>query len=497
MQSQLPNYMTRTQLSHDLSTSGIKTKVMDGEDLLSNNRSSDSEYEFPFQTLNSIEGIPYQFLESTDRRIRSSGQEFGRKYSQKILSQLPILFLMPCRPKFMPGYDESSKKITLESLIEEASENLQAFLPMKVGGTYYSVEFAYSEYYIYLNKMIQSVAGYMGLGDEAVNLTGRGASNRTPLKSYDWASMTKFNDKVFSSRESLAFFVDGLNTIDTSFSNDTRASTIAGTVNNYSDMANEVRFLLGDDESVAASLYDTAQATISGLGEVSNGLVNGLGGSLISSLTESGPSSILQGGKLIFPDIWSDSEHSESYSFTVKLRSPDHDSLSILLNILVPYCKILAMTMPKTIGGNQNAYKSPFLVKAYCKGLFSIDMGIIDSLQVTKGAECMWNDDGLPTQIDINFSIKNLYNSLAMSAYDGDLKTQFNNLITSTAYMDFLANMAGCNVMQENYSGSGKLDTALYQASRRISIVNNANNLFNSISNEISNGIGRALGYVK
>jgi hypothetical protein len=497
MQSQLPNYMTRTQLSHDLTAATVKSKIMTGDDLLTKNKSNVT-YEFPFKTLNSIEGIPYQFLESADRRIiSSSGQDFGRKYSQKILSQLPILFLMPCRPKFMPGYDESQQKIALESLFEGVSDRLDNFLELKTGGMYYSVQFAYAEYYLYLNKMIQSVAGYMGLGDESVNLTGKGEADRIPLIRYDWYNMPQFNDKVFASAESVAFFVDSLNTIDTSFGNDTRPSTIAGTINNYSDMANEVRFLLGDEESVVATLYDQVTAATSGLGDITSGMVNGLGGSLISSLTKGGPESILQGGRLIFPDIWSDSDHSESYSFTLKLRSPDHDSLSIFLNILVPYCKILAMTMPQTIAGNQSSYKSPFLVKAYCKGLFSIDMGIIDSLQVTKGAECMWNDDGLPTQIDINFSIKNLYSSLAMSAYDGDLKQKFNNLISSTAYMDFLANMAGCNIMKENYSLSGKMDVAMYSISNRINIRQNLSRLYNKFSNDISNTIGRTLGFVR
>lgn len=483
MKSKLPNYMTKTSLSQDLENPGVKTKIADTTLL---NAKSSVNYSFPFRTMNSIEGIPYQFMETVDRRIRSSYQEFGRKYSQKVLAQLPILFMMPCRPSFMSGYDENEKQNVLEKLVDESSSyDPDKFLTTKIGGMYYSVRFAYDQYYSYLNKMIQSVAGYMGLGDETINLSGKGAADRQPLKNYNWGTVAKFNDKIFSSAESVAFFVDGLNTIDTSFSNDTRQSTLAGTINNYSDMANEINFLLGSDDSAASYLKDFAENAADSIGDSVSSLVNGLAGGLLASLSANGPESIINGGKIIFPEIWSDSEHSESYSFTVKLRSPDHDSLSILLNILVPYCKILAMTMPQTIDGNPNGYKSPFLVKAYCKGLFNIDMGIIDSLQVSKGAECMWNDDGLPTQIDINFSIKNLYSSLAMSGSNDSIK----NLTVNTAYMDFLANMAGCNVMMKNHTADGKVNTALYELDRRISISNNINKLYNTISNRTSRAI--------
>jgi hypothetical protein len=102
-----------------------------------------------------------------------------------------------------------------------------------------------------------------------------------------------------------------------------------------------------------------------------------------------------------------------------------------------------------------NGYMSPFLVKAFSKGMFSIDMGIISSLSVTKGAECQWNDDGLPTQIDISIEVADLYSSLAMSGFESTgvifsnpakAAKQISKIVNNTAYMDFLANMAGLNV---------------------------------------------------
>ena len=70
-------------------------------------------------------------------------------------------------------------------------------------------------------------------------------------------------------------------------------------------------------------------------------------------------------------------------------------------------------------------------------------------------------------------------------------------LIANTAYMDFLANMAGCNVMQENYKLEGQVVNGLYNVTNRLSLTNNVNKVYNTISNKISNTIGRVYGYTK
>ena len=77
-------------------------------------------------------------------------------------------------------------------------------------------------------------------------------------------------------------------------------------------------------------------------------------------------------------------------------------------------------------------------------------MGMITDLSVSKGAECQWNDDGLPTQIDISLSIKDLYSLLSMSTYEttGVSFSKICNIVANTSMMDFLANMSGLNLAQ-------------------------------------------------
>ena len=132
---------------------------------------------------------------------------------------------------------------------------------------------------------------------------------------------------------------------------------------------------------------------------------------------------------------------------------------------------------------NPNGYRSPFFVKAYCKGLFNIDMGIISGMNVTKGAECCWNDDGLPTQIDVSIDIKDLYSSLAMSGFK---ENRMMDIVANTSYMDFLANMAGINIADVDISRKVKL----YYYLGRSKITQTPDRIFTKFDQSISRLIG-------
>ena len=114
--------------------------------------------------------------------------------------------------------------------------------------------------------------------------------------------------------------------------------------------------------------------------------------------------------------------------------------------------------------------------------MFNVDLGGIASMNVTKGAECQWNDDGLPTQIDVSIDIQNLYSHLAMSYY-----SNVTNIVKNTAYMDFLCNMAGLNIAQMEMGRRIKM--RLYFSTMQIKDIDNR--IFGWFDNQISNVIGR------
>lgn len=425
--------------------------------------------------LTGVEGIPYQFMDSVDRRPYVSNtieredptkkfsttytdkSVIGRKYAEKIISRIPLLFLTPCQPLFMDAksssFTQSDRNTVIGGIVtgSDVNELIQG------SGKFYSVEFAYARYYSYLNFMLAAVASFLGLQNEEVYGTKLGAM--------DWSRETQSAFKTyFDSRENLVFYLDGMETIDESFSNSTTQSALASQVNGFSDIGRELDFLFGSSKAgVMGSITDATTSVTEGISGALGNISSNLGAGVVGSLLGTGVSSLLNGGKISFPDIWSDASYDKGYSITFKLRSPDNDSLSIFLNVLKPYCKLLCLVLPHAFAGNPNGYRTPFLVKGYSKGLFSIDMGMITGLSAVKGAACCWNDDGLPTQIDVTIELTDLYKQLYMSGYKDDDDpvnaissiaiwkdaTNVKRAITNnTSYMDFLANMAGLNINQ-------------------------------------------------
>ena len=445
------NYMSRSGLANTISGVGVSAHTTNSNYDIS---STDENLVRNMLTkkMSGIEGLPYQFMENVDRRI--TGTDMGRKYTEKIVARLPLLFLTPCKQVFMPDASDEDRNI-LTSILTGMADNSAADL-LENDGRYYSVEYDYTEYYKYLNCMLAAVAAFLGIYDETININGK--SSR--IGTYAWQNEMNSDFKTFfAAEENVVFYLDSMTDISETFSNETTESSLASSINGFADTSNEIRFLFGDKGGALGNIIDSAtNATSSIMSSLSNVLGN-FGGGIVESLADKGVNTILNGGKIVFPEIWSDSSYDRSYSLNIKLRSPDHDNLSIFLNILKPYCRLLTLALPRLMQDdngniNPNGYRSPFLVKAYSKGLFNIDMGIITSMTVTKGAECCWNDNGLPTQIDITLEIKDLYSSLAMSGFGtnngkGLFKIDgLSSVVNNTSYMDYLANMAGLNIGQ-------------------------------------------------
>jgi len=444
---------------------------------------------------NGIEGLPYQFMESVDRRVVTETEttDVGRKYGERIFSRLPLLFLTPCEPLFMDEFTRTERRSVVGNLLGNLSGD--ALQTLNSSGRYYTIDFNYVEYYKYLNTMLSALSVYLEYNGDSLYNTKIKIGDQEPKRigTIDWSKELNSDFKTFfSAQENVVFYLDGLTSISESFGNDTTESSLASQINGFSDTAREIRYLFGSRGNAAAELVNSGASITSSITESMSGALTNVFGGIVGSISNNGVNTLLNGGKIIFPEMWSNSSFDKSYTIDIKLRSPDHDNLSIFLNVLKPYCKILALVMPRqTISdssGDPNGYSAPFLVKAYCKGMFNIDMGIISSLSVTKGAECCWNDDGLPTQIDISIEIKDMYKHLAMSTLDITHPIQSaRNIVNNTAYMDFLANMAGLNIGQMEV---GRRITMLYYLSQNY-VSRSSSSVFRKFDQGVTKLIGK------
>lgn len=398
---------------------------------------------FTISNLRGIFGMPYQFMPSADPRVDESESfgSIGRKYAMEIVTYMPLLLMTPGKPVFMAGYNKKDKQTIAKLFVGTALEgkvndNALSEIATKEFGKYYSLSPATNEYFEYVNPMCRAAAVYMHLSNTKVD--------GMPLGRAEWSKHVNSNfNKLFSPYYNCtAWYCDSDNSISDSFTNETTESMIASKVNSLSEYGRELNFLLGTASGITGVQLDK----ISGMENINSNdniisqfssKLSGYGtaGNIFSSLINS-IQTVAAGGKIIFPELWSGSSFSRSYSIKLKFASPDGDDLSIYLNIIVPILHLLGFVLPRE-STTSHGYISPFLVRAFYKGLFNVDMGIITDLNIEKGKEGAWTKSGIPTVVDVSFTIKDLYDDMYMSN-----KKAYRNIIL----MDYIGNLCGINI---------------------------------------------------
>ena len=124
------------------------------------------------------------------------------------------------------------------------------------------------------------------------------------------------------------------------------------------------------------------------------------------------------------------------------------------------------------------------------KGMFNIDMGIITALSSEKGGEGLWSLDGLPTQLTVNLTVKDLYKSLYLTPIEGLKFKDAGRLIANDGQMDYMMNMAAVDMSDP--IANKKL--ALYASLVGGQITGWPGDIANSIRNDLTNALYRILG---
>lgn len=414
-----------------------------------NSKISDSDFA-NIKHIMGVFGLPYQFLPNTDLRLIDSQSDsvrnLGSEYAEKIIEKMPLLFLAPGKASFMTKYSKENKKSVLEKLItvdhnrnsitESSLEDI-----LNNDGRYYTFEYDAVRYYKFVNPMCRIASRFLEVDDVMIN--------GTRLDMMNWEQFTQSGISSlgsFGSFSSVPFYVEAETSINESLGNNTTQSMIQSATSSISDMGRELSFLLGtaSTQSKLVELDADMANNIENLQDMVNSLLGS--GNFISNIGNH-LSAVAAGGKLQFPEIWSDSSFNRSYSCELKFISPDASNLSVYLNVIVPLMHLLALVAPHTIENNPNGYTNPFLVRAIYKGFFNIDTGIITGMSISKGAECQWTPSGIPTSVTVSIDIKDLYQTMAITSTQSTSDWKFDTL-NNTALMDYIANLCGVNIYE-------------------------------------------------
>lgn len=447
---------------------GIQTELYDSETSLDEDEIADS---LIINNLNGIYGIPYQFMESVDPRLDGK-ESIGRKYAERIISKMPLLCITPGKAQFMSNFTKSEKKGVLAKLLSK-TDDVEISDIIENNERYFTFAFDYDNYFKYVNGLCQTGARFLNIQNLKVNIGDENAA----LKDFDWGLALNSNLKAtFTGQEFIGFYIDSTDSVSESFTNQTTKSQLeTSMLDPIADQARELSFLLGAGAGVSTQLLNEGiNDTLDTLNYIADTYLNG--GNIIKSIANNF-ATVATGAKILFPEIWSDSEFSRDFDINIKLRTPDADTLSWYLNIYVPLCHLIALA-----AGHQtdyvNGYVSPFLVRANYKGLFNVDMGIITDLSIEKGKEAAWNIDGLPTEINVSVRIKDLYGMLALVSASEPKK-----FVTNHILMDYIANTCGININQMDLTRSVEIYLILTK--------NKITNLPNTVARKFQDAIDK------
>lgn len=461
-------------------------------------------YGVNYSIFRNIFGMPYQFLPTTDARIvqatgafrkdneEENALEFaGYEFTEKILSRMPLLYITPGNTSFMGQGSKAYNSTLIGNFMQAVGGLVDSSLSEMLdnySGKLYTITPAYSEYFNYVNPMCRAGAIFLGLvgnKDESKNYKLDGVSvdqyhwgwNKNTIASntgsgYDDFNFSGFVDSLFKRdddadglfkmgnrenhsalkdlmsavyyRDCIPFYINSDATFQDSFSNEVADSSLATTVNALSDRAREVQFLLGTATSAVGDAFDRVNmdSELSDIKAQIESITSKIsGGNSIFSTIANSVKTIVSGGRILFPQIWTNSNFTKSYSITIKLTTPSVDKFSWWLNIYVPLCHLMALVLPRS--EYVNSYTTPFLVKAFYKGMFNIDMGIITEMSFSKGKDGSWTKDCLPTVVDVSFTMQDLYSAMGMTS-TGSMFKGFT--LQNVAEMDYIANLCGINI---------------------------------------------------
>jgi len=230
----------------------------------------------------------------------------------------------------------------------------------------------------------------------------------------------------------VGFRVEKGDAMSESFSNSTGESSLASMLNTKAQASADAKFSFAGGKT-GVGVIDGFTGAVKGIfdGTTQAVGIDGLAKAFIGS------------GKIDIPDIYLDSEFSVSHSFDMSLFAVYKDPVTIMRSLYIPLACILAGALPRAIG--PNSYTSPFICQVHCPGLFSIPMGIVDSLTITRGdSENGWTMDNLPTKLNISFTIKDLSKAMYLTlATDSKWR---NILGQNSSFQEYLLTLSGAGL---------------------------------------------------
>jgi hypothetical protein len=346
----------------------------------------------------------------------------NRAVSSTFLRDAKFLSLTPGYPQYNGSYylqkknnDQLHMTSSGEAMLEYLLSNGVDANFAKKDRRYYTFKASYSDYYAYLEAMLNPLWIKMGLASTANNEFNIFSFFKITDPSTG-KIITDSAELIDRYRSSLGFYVnptgaltESINSTSTSYGNE-NASTVntaseeyqrinyltgMGTGGNVRNAVRQATASLGVGRNIASFVSDSLSGTWAGIKSIkSDGLIlgalqtaTGLVSDTQKFLTEKDNGAVMQsfattnGMKVVYPELWSDSTYMKSVNINFEFISPYGDPLSVFQYVMVPFCALLCFAMPRQAA--DNGYVSPFFVRADIPGYFTSDLAMITKILPT------------------------------------------------------------------------------------------------------------------
>lgn len=250
----------------------------------------------------------------------------------------------------------------------------------------------------------------------------------------DWFSTftARINSSMHGADKFVGFRVEKSTDSSESLSNQTGESSVQQMLNSKSSSMRDAMFTFANGQIADLPVLNQIAGALTGLVQGVTSTI-GLTGSAHGIMTGSGMVDI--------PEIWQSSSFSKSYNFNMTLRAITGDPVSIFQEIYIPLALLIAGALPRSVG--RNGYTAPFLVRAYLKGQFAVPLGIIESINIKRGAsEFGWSNNMLPTTVEVSWTIKDLAPCMHMALMDKGSEL-FQIFGQNSSFQEYLLTLSG------------------------------------------------------
>lgn len=404
-----------------------------------------------YGNLDKIINRPYGFLPNADPKMRT--------YSKHMMNNAPMVMIRPGRIKFskdvtafitkaLKSFDESISPDMAKEMVKTQQKNgifgseygvtkqdkeaLKKAIAEKQKGTVRDWETGDTDSlrYFEFDTSFQIIREYQSvLHTLSSRLFSRMVNAPWIPWEKSWQPVTGNNGGFYT------FWAENSTSITESASSEVGATKLAGLVKGVSDVKKEVDYLTGSGLSKSESQTGMLNSAIEGVSSIISG--GGEGNQVRGALGDA-----ILGFNPLFPEVWKDSSFSRSYNLSFKFHSPYGHQAAIYQNVLQPFLMLLSMVMP--VMAAKGSYSQPFVFQMDCPGYFACDLGICTDFSFVKGgSDNLWTHDGLPRQIDVTMSVKDLYPVLMAS---NNTRSMYFNVGMGT----FLDNLAGISLFRSD-----------------------------------------------